>query len=72
MAKDNPTSMVYIEFESSQIYNLDYRHYAFLYGDHAVDRLPKLVRLPEDRNIFDFEDTSSDLFFDVFKKNQDW
>lgn len=72
MAKDNPTSMVYVEFESSQTYNPDYRHYTFLYGDHAVDRLPKLVRLPEDRNIFDFEDISSDLFFDVFKKNQDW
>lgn len=72
MAKSNPNSMSYIEFETNQIYNPDYRHYAFFYGDKAVDRLPRLVRLPEDRNIFDFESTSSDIFFDVFKKNQEW
>ncbi len=72
MAKSNPNSMTYIEFETNQIYNPDYRHYAFFYGDKAVDRLPRLVRLPEDRNIFDFESTRSDIFFDVFKKNQEW
>lgn len=64
--------MIYAEFESGQTYFNDYRHYVFLYGEKAVDRLPKVLRLPENRQLFDVNALSVDIFDDVFKQSQEW
>lgn len=72
LAKQQPNLMIYAEFESGQTYHNDYRHYVFLYGEKAVDRLPKVIRLPENRQLFDVDALSVDIFDDVFKQNQEW
>ena len=69
LAKSKPTSMIYAEFETNQVYHDDYRHYAFLYGEKAIDRLPRILRLPEDRTRFNTEALADDLFEDVFKQH---
>lgn len=72
MAKQQSNVMIYAEFESGQTYFNDYRHYVFLYGEKAVDRLPKVLRLPENRQLFDVNALSVDIFDDVFKQSQEW
>ena len=72
MAKVKPNLIVYAEFENNQIYHNDYRHYAFLYSPEAVDRLPKVIRLPEDRQHFDVNALGVEIFDDAFKQSQEW
>lgn len=72
LAKRQPNLMVYAEFENGQTYHNEYRHYAFLYGEKAVDRLPKVIRLPENRKSFDINALGADIFDDVFMHSQEW
>lgn len=55
LAKTYRKSMVYLEFESPDFVLNDnkFRHYAMYYAKQAIDKLPMILRLPENR--YDFE-----------------
>lgn len=55
LAKEHRQHLVYCEFENpySVGYNEDYRHYAMAYSKNAIDRLPMMIRLPENRANFE-------------------
>ena len=63
---------VYLEFESLISINQLERHYAFNSGNNWVKRLPLLVQLPEDRNLFNIQEVYNTLEFDLSKMNQKW
>lgn len=70
--KKYPTDTVYLEFESLISINDMERHYAFTSGKNWVRRLPILVQLPEDRNLFNIQEIYNTLEFDLSKMNQKW
>lgn len=70
--KKYQTDTVYLEFESLISINDLERHYAFTSGQNWVRRLPILVQLPEDRNLFNIQEIYNTLEFDLSKMNQKW
>lgn len=44
--------MVYMEYETDFEINEDYRHYAIANESQSLARLPYIIALPEDREIF--------------------
>ena len=70
--KKYPSFIVYLEFESLISINDKERHYAFSTGKNWVKRLPILVQLPEDRNLFNLQELYNTLEFDLSKMNQKW
>lgn len=70
--KKYPTDTVYLEFESLISINDLERHYAFSSGKNWIRRLPILVQLPEDRNLFNIQEIYNTLEFDLTKMNQKW
>ncbi len=67
LEKTNRDIVVYPEFEIYKTFNEDCRHYAFANGKLGVGRLPKVVRLPEDRSRFRVQDVQRVVYFDVLK-----
>ncbi len=67
LEKQKRDLMVYPEFEIYQDFNKDYRHYAFANGVMGVNRLPKLLRLPEDRRLFSIKSVQKIVYFDVIR-----
>ncbi len=59
--------MIYPEYDFYQQADENYRHYAFADGTMGITRLPKLVRLPEDRSQFSVDELRNVLKFDVAK-----
>lgn len=57
--------MVYPEFEVYKNLDNNYRHYAFADGEMGIERLPKIVRLNEDRSLFDINELKAVIDFDV-------
>lgn len=57
LAKAKRQTMVYHEFDcpSTAVNDSEYRHYAFSHGKHGVDKLPLVLRLPEERSEFEVE-----------------
>lgn len=55
LAKAKKDYLVYYEFEDPDaiLNNDEYRHYALSYSTHAVDKLPMILRLPENRESFE-------------------
>ena len=62
----------YLEFDALISINHKERHYAFVTGDNGVDRLPILIQLPEDRNLFNLQEICYNLDFDVNLAKQKW
>ncbi len=59
--------MVYPEFEIYKNFNDNFRHYAFANGIMGINRLPKLLRLPEDRSHFKINSVQQVIYYDVIK-----
>ncbi len=59
--------MIYPEYEFYQQADENYRHYAFADGTMGITRLPKLVRLPEDRSQFSVDELRKTINFDISK-----
>lgn len=55
LAKEYYSYLVYLEFENPEaiLNNDEYRHYAMAYAKNAVDRLPMIIKLPENRSSFE-------------------
>ncbi len=67
LEKQKRNLMVYPEFEIYQDFNKEFRHYAFANGVMGVNRLPKLLRLPEDRRLFNIKSVQEVVYFDVIR-----
>ncbi len=72
LAKTEPYSMVYTEFECNEIINENYRHYAIADGKLGISSLPRVVRLNEDRTKLDIDSIKEVIYEDIFKSNQQW
>lgn len=70
MAKTQKMGMVYIEFECDEIINKNYRHYAIADGELGISRLPKVLRLPEDKEEFNIDHISQAVNQNIFESNQ--
>ena len=70
MAKTQKIGMVYIEFECDEIINKNYRHYAIADGELGISRLPKVLRLPEDKEDFNIDHISQAVNQNIFESNQ--
>ena len=64
--------MVYPEFECNEIINNKYRHYALADGDLGISRLPRVLRLSEDRRRFNSASIKEAVYQDIFESNQEW
>jgi len=72
MAKSQNRGMVYIEFECDEIINKTYRHYALADGELGISRLPRVLRLSEDKREFNIDYISQVVNQNVFEANQLW
>ncbi|WP_201557134.1 hypothetical protein [Psychrobacter sp. 72-O-c] len=72
MAKSQNKGMVYIEFECDEIINKNYRHYALADGQLGISRLPRVLRLSEDKREFDIESIRQVVNHNIFEANQLW
>ncbi|WP_201530077.1 hypothetical protein [Psychrobacter frigidicola] len=72
LAKTENNGMVYPEFECNIIINENYRHYAIADGKLGISRLPRIVRLPEDKSKFNIESVRKTVDYDIFKSTQEW
>lgn len=72
LAKKRSQGMLYLEFECDEIMNENYRHYALADGELGISRLPKILRLPEDRKVFDIGPIRKIIDHNVFEDYQLW
>ena len=72
LAKTEPYSIVYTEFECNEIINDNYRHYAIADGKLGISGLPRVVRLNEDRTKLDIDTIKEVIYEDIFRSNQQW
>ncbi len=67
LVKNKHDIIISPEYEFYQQVDETHRHYAFADGKLGVERLPKLIRLPEDTTQFNVDELRQALSFDVFK-----
>lgn len=67
LMKKHSELVVYAEFETGQIFNEKYRHYAVLDNKKMFGMLPRLIVLPEDRTTFEPISIRQALERNVFK-----
>ncbi len=72
IAKSQNKGMIYIEFEFDEIINKNYRHYALADGQLGISRLPRVLRLPEEKREFNIEYISQVVNHNIFEANQLW
>ena len=72
LAKIQNESMIYVEFECNSIINEQYRHYAIADGKLGISRLPRILRLNEDKSKFNIQSIRDVIYQDIFKSNQQW
>ena len=72
LAKNKSEGMVYIEFECDEVINKNYRHYALADGELGISRLPRVLRLPEDRKRFNTETIREVINQNIFESSQSW
>ena len=66
LAKKHNDNIVYVEFDCNEILNEYYRHYAIANEKMAIARLPKVLRLPEDKKTFNIQKTNEAIHHNVF------
>lgn len=66
LAKKHSDNIVYVEFDCNEILNEYYRHYAIADEKMAISRLPKVLRLPEDKKTFNIQKTNEAIHHNVF------
>lgn len=72
LAKERSNGIIYLEFECEEVMNENYRHYALADGTLGISRLPKILRLPEDRTEFDINAIKKVINQNVFEAHQAW
>lgn len=70
LAKNKTDSIVYPEFECEIIINESYRHYAIADGKIGITRLPRILRLPENKSKFTSSSVKEMINNDIFKPSQ--
>ena len=66
LAKKHNDNIVYVEFDCNEILNEYYRHYAIANEKMAIARLPKVLRLPEDKKTFNIQKINEAIHHNVF------
>lgn len=66
LAKDNKKAVVYLEHESDYMPNEDFRHYIIANETKGISRLPYVIALPEDRELFSLENIQDDVYWEIF------
>ena len=66
LAKKYSDNIVYVEFDCNEVLNEYYRHYAIADEKMAIARLPKIIRLPEDKKTFDIQKIHEAIHHNVF------
>ncbi|MGO2232318.1 hypothetical protein [Psychrobacter sp.] len=72
MAKNKHKGIIYPEFEYNEVINDKYRHYALADGEMGISRLPRVLRLSEDKSRFNIGALKDTLYQDIFESNQEW
>jgi hypothetical protein len=72
LAKTQDQGMVYLEFECDEIISESYRHYALADGELGISRLPRVLRLPEDKRKFNTNSIREAVEENIFETNQPW
>lgn len=67
LAKQHRDFVVYAEFETGEILDERYRHYAMLDSKRVFGMLPRLYVLPEDRTKFEPKDVRKVLERNILK-----
>lgn len=66
LAKTYTNNMIYLEFDCNEILNEYYRHYAIADEKMVITRLPKVLRLPEDKKAFNAQEIKKAINHNVF------
>ncbi len=66
IAKENRKAIVYLEYESDYMPNEDFRHYIIANESKGLARLPYVIALPEDRDLFSLENIKDDVYWQIF------
>lgn len=66
LAKSHTDNIIYLEFDCDETVNEYYRHYAIANDKMVITRLPKVLRLPEDKEMFDVQKINEAIHHNVF------
>lgn len=66
LAKSHTDNIIYLEFDCDETVNEYYRHYAIANDKMVITRLPKVLRLPEDKETFDVQKINEAIHHNVF------
>lgn len=66
LAKTYTDNIVYVEFDCNEVLNEHYRHYAIADDKMVITRLPKILRLPEDKKTFNVKQINEAINHNVF------
>lgn len=66
LAKEHRKAVVHLEYESDYIPNEDFRHYIIANEEKGLARLPYVLSLPEDRELFSLENIKDDVYWQIF------
>lgn len=66
LAKTYTKNIIYLEFDCNEILNEYYRHYAIADEKMVITRLPKVLRLPENKKAFDAQEIKKAINHNVF------
>lgn len=61
LLKQHDANLVYLEFDSQLISDDKMRHYALAHGNNGITDLPAILKLPESRATFDYEQFAEQL-----------
>lgn len=64
--KDYKRAVVFIEHETAYQGDDTYRNYAIAHEKYHFTRLPYIISLPEDREIFDLDRLHDDINWQIF------
>lgn len=66
LAKTYTNNIIYLEFNCNEVLNEYYRHYAIADEKMMITRLPKVLRLPENKKAFNAQDINKAINHNVF------
>lgn len=72
LAKTQTDNIIYLEFDCNEALNEYYRHYAIANDKMIIARLPKILRLPEDKETFDVKKVNEAIHHNVFITNKNF
>lgn len=66
LATTYTNNIIYVEFDCNEVLNEHYRHYAIADDKMVITRLPKILRLPEDKKTFNVKQINEAINHNVF------